>query len=119
MQNFIRLWQGSFCIIAGFKSFRLIQFAFDAVVISRETFSNFELKLDFKTTKGAKDGQAEHWLNHLKMVEHNRDSQIFCHLLAPCKYSPYPKLGRVPSGHIVLQDHHDEVHFRSVKIREF
>lgn len=67
----------------------------------------------------SKDGHVEHWLNNLKMVEYDRDSQIFRNLLAKSKYGPHPKFGQAPSGHIVLQDHHDEVHFRSIKIREF
>lgn len=67
----------------------------------------------------AKDGHVEHWLNNLKMVEYDRHSQIFRNLIAKSKYSPHPKFAQAPSGHIVLQDHHDEVHFRSIKIREF
>jgi len=65
------------------------------------------------------DGQIEHWLNNLKMVEYNRYSQIFRNLIAKSKYSPHPDFGQATAGHILLQDHSDEVHFRSIKIREF
>lgn len=66
-----------------------------------------------------KDGYVEHWLNNLKMVEYDRHSQIFKNLILKSKYNAYPKFGQQPSGHLLLQDHGDEVHFRSIKIREF
>ena len=67
----------------------------------------------------SQDGHVEHWLNNLKMVEYDRFSQVFRNLIAKSKYNKYPDFGQAASGHIVLQDHSDEVHFRSIKIREF
>ena len=67
----------------------------------------------------SKDGHVEHWLNNLKVVEYDRFSQTYRNLIAKSKYSKYPDFGQAVSGHIVLQDHSDEVHYRSIKIREF
>jgi hypothetical protein len=67
----------------------------------------------------SKDGHVEHWINNLKMVEYNRHSQIFRNLVAKSKFSPHLDFAQAAKGHILLQDHGDLVHFRSIKIREF
>jgi hypothetical protein len=67
----------------------------------------------------SKDGHVEHWINNLKMVEYNRNSQIFRNLVAKSKFSPHLDFAQAAKGHILLQDHGDVVHFRSIKIREF
>ena len=64
-------------------------------------------------------GQVEHWLNHIKVVEFNRFSQIFAALVEKSKYIDWPNFGRHPEGYILLQDHGNTVHFRNIKIREF
>ncbi len=65
-----------------------------------------------------RDGAVEHWLNGIQVVEYNRFSPLFASLVARSKYADWEGFGAWESGHLLLQDHGDEVHFRSIKVRE-
>jgi hypothetical protein len=63
-------------------------------------------------------GHGEHWLNGAKVVEYDLGTHRFDSLLAASKYRPIEGFADKKRGHIVLQDHGDDVWFRSIKIRE-
>lgn len=60
----------------------------------------------------------EHWLNGVKVVAFDLGTPRLDSLLERSKYRNIPAFADRRPGHIVLQDHGDEVHFRSIKIRE-
>jgi hypothetical protein len=60
----------------------------------------------------------EHWLNGRKVVEYELGSPAMTKALAASKYAPIPWFAVRRAGHIILQDHGEEVYFRNLKIRE-
>jgi hypothetical protein len=60
----------------------------------------------------------EHWLNGARIVAYDLGTPRFDSLLAASKYRGIAGFAERRAGHIVLQDHGDEVWYRNLKIRE-
>ena len=63
------------------------------------------------------DNRGEHWLNGELIVSFDLDTARFDSLLQKSKYRDIEGFADRRKGHIVLQDHGDDVWFRNIKIR--
>lgn len=65
-----------------------------------------------------KGAHVEHWLNSRKVLDYERGTQAFYAIVSRSKYNDWEGFGAWQSGHILLQEHGDEVHYRSIKVRK-
>jgi hypothetical protein len=71
-----------------------------------------------QSTVVLRGNHGEHWLNGVKILEFELGTPEMNAALAASKYNTIAEFATRRSGHIVLQDHGDEVWFRDIKIRE-
>ena len=64
-----------------------------------------------------KDWNVQHWLNGFLVAETDLGGPAGARLIAASKFAKMKDFARAPSGHIALQDHGDEVWFRSIKLK--
>ncbi|MEL7335591.1 MAG: family 16 glycoside hydrolase, partial [Planctomycetota bacterium] len=58
-----------------------------------------------------------HVLNGVEYVRYVKGSEDWKQRVAKSKFSRFPAFGLASSGHIVLQDHTDEVFYRNIRVR--
>lgn len=63
-------------------------------------------------------GIVKHFLNGAKVAQYDLDSADWKGRIAASKFRGYEGFGTQPHGHIVLQDHGDDVRYRNIKIRD-
>ena len=63
-------------------------------------------------------GRVEHWMNGMHLLTYQLGDADWQARVAASKFAPLPRYGRVPRGHVAIQDHGDPVRFRNILIRE-
>lgn len=65
-----------------------------------------------------KGNHVEHWLNGVKVLEYELGSDVVKAGVAASKFKNVRGFGERLKGHLLLQDHHSNVWFRDIKVRD-
>ena len=73
---------------------------------------------EWNTSRVVVRGQTvEHWLNGKKVLEYELNSPAVNAAVEKSKFKGIERFGKRQNGHILLQDHGDQVWFRNIKVR--
>ncbi|MDR1339690.1 MAG: DUF1080 domain-containing protein [Prevotellaceae bacterium] len=100
----------------GVKGNRTIGSLYDLIPATKS--GKFNINKFHTATVIVKDNHVEHLLDGIKVVEYERNNQMWNALVAYSKYRDWPDFGNATEGYILLQDHGDEVWFKNIKIKE-
>ncbi|MFK7982806.1 MAG: DUF1080 domain-containing protein [Saprospiraceae bacterium] len=64
------------------------------------------------------NGKVEHWLNGKKVVEFEMFNDNWTAMVGKSKFKNMADFGTIRKGKIALQDHHDKVWYRNIRIKE-
>jgi len=67
----------------------------------------------------SKNGEVEHWLNGKLILSYDRFSEDFKQKISQSKFRDYLDFGQVAEGHILIQDHGSELHYRNILIKTY
>ncbi len=59
-----------------------------------------------------------HYLNGIKIVEYTRGTPEWKAIVATSKFAKVKGFGEFPTGHLLIQEHEDEVHYKNIKVLE-
>lgn len=64
------------------------------------------------------NNKVEHYLNGVLVLSYVRGSDNYRELVAGSKYKDWKNFGEAKEGHLLLQDHGNEVFFKNIRVRE-
>ena len=101
----------------GVKGNRTLASLYDLIPAVESIWEAFDMDKFHTATIIVQGQKVEHWLDGVKAVEYERGTQEWNALVAYSKYRNWPDFGNAAEGHILLQDHGNEVWFKNIKIK--